>query len=346
MDVIVIGGGISGISIAYELAEDRAVTLLEAEKSLATHTTGRSAATWIGSYGPATVRQYTAESLPFLLDPPFDVDGQIATPMSTLWLGVNGRDDDVRRLAAETGAQLVDGAQAEELCPVLRPGAIEVAALDATARDLDVMGLQHAYTRAFRARGGTVVTSARVNQAVRDGHEWVLTTETGQTHRADVVVNAAGAWGDVVGEIFGAERLRLEPRRRTIFQSPTHASLEHIPFTAGIDDGFYFKREGNSVLCSPQDATLQQPGDPKPDELEIARAIESVNAVTTLGLRSVSTAWAGLRTFTPDGNPVAKWDEKVDDYFHFLGQAGYGIQMAPALSAHAAKLVREQPCPD
>lgn len=335
-----IGGGISGISVAYELGADRQVLLLEAEKSLATHTTGRSAATWIGSYGPAVVREYTAASLPFLLDPPFETDGPIATEMACLWLGVNGRDDDVRRLAAETGASLVSGEDAERLCPVLRPGEIAVAALDEHARDLDVMGLHHAYTRAFRARGGTVVSSARVVSASRETGEWVLTTATGEEHRAAVVVNAAGAWGDVVGAVFGAERLRLEPRRRTIFQSPTTAALDGVPFTAGIDDGFYFKREGRSVLCSPQDASLHEPGDPKPDELEIARAIEAVNAVTTLGLRSVSTAWAGLRTFAPDGNPVVRWDEQADGYFWYVGQAGYGIQMAPALSAEAARLIR------
>ena len=87
---------------------------------------------------------------------------------------------------------------------------------------------------------------------------------------------------------------------------------------------------------------LHEPGDPKPDELEIARAIEAVNAVTTLGLRSVRTAWAGLRTFAPDGNPVARWDAKADGFFHYVGQAGYGIQMAPALAQLAAPLIRER----
>ncbi|MBC9226364.1 FAD-dependent oxidoreductase [Aeromicrobium sp. 636] len=340
MDVIVIGGGISGLAIAYELAADREVLLLEAEKSLGLHTTGRSAATWIGSYGPPVVREFTTASHDYLIDPPFDIDGPVASPMSCLWLGVNGRDAEVHRLVAETAAELVDGAEAERLCPVLRPGAIAVAAWDETALDLDVMGLHHAYTRAFRARGGTVATSARVASALRDAGEWVVTTTAGDVFRADVVVNAAGAWGDVVGSLFGAERLRLEPRRRTLFQSPTTVSLEGVPFTAGIDDGFYFKAAGGAVLCSPQDATLHEPGDPKPDELEIARAIESVNDVTTLGLRSVRTAWAGLRTFAPDGNPVTRWDAKADGFFWYVGQAGYGIQMAPALAQHAAALIR------
>lgn len=340
MDAIVIGAGIAGVSLAYELSADREVLLVEAESSPATHTTGRSAATWIGSYGPPIVRRFAAESLPLLLDPPFETDGPVATPMSCLWIGINGRDDDVRRLAQDTGSTLVDGAEAERLCPVLRPDTVAVAAWDETAKDLDVMGLHQGYLRAFRARGGTLATSARVVEAARDGADWVVTTTAGDVFRAPLVVNAAGAWGDIVGAVFGAERLRLEPRRRTIFQSPTRADLTGVPFTAGIDDGFYFKAEGDTVLCSPQDATLQEPGSPRPDELEIARAMEAVNEVTTLGLRSVRTSWAGLRTFAPDGNPVVRWDEKAEGYFWFVGQAGYGIQMAPALARHGAELIR------
>lgn len=342
VDVIVIGAGMAGVSLAYELSADRRVVVLEAESAPATHTTGRSAATWIGSYGPPVVRRYAAASLPLLLDPPFDTDGPVATPMSCLWIGINGRDDDVRRLAGDTGSTLVNGAEAERLCPVLRPDTVALAAWDETAQDLDVMGLHHGYLRAFRARGGTLATSARVVAATRDGGEWAVTTESGEVFRAPVVVNAAGAWGDVVGAVFGAERLRLEPRRRTIFQSPTRADLTGVPFTAGIDDGFYFKPEGDTVLCSPQDATPQEPGSPRPDELEIARAIEAVNEVTTLALRTVRTSWAGLRTFAPDGNPVTRWDEKAEGYFWFVGQAGYGIQMAPALARHGAELIRSE----
>lgn len=343
MDVIVVGGGIAGASIAYELAADREVLLVEAERSLAMHTTGRSAATWIGSYGPPVVREFSRASLPFLLDPPFDVDGPVATKLECLWIDPRGGEEDLRVLANETGSQLVDATEARQICPVLRPGVLPLAVHDETSRDLDVAGLHHAYVRAFRARGGLVRPLSRVVGATRAVGEWRLDIGSGESVSAPVVVNAAGAWGDQVGGLFGAAPVGLQPRVRSIYQSPTIQPVSGLPFVVGIDGGFYFKPEGDAVLCSPQDETAADPGDPKPDELEIARSIEEINEVTTLGLRSVRTAWAGLRTFAPDGNPVARWDPMVDGLFWFVGQGGYGIQMAPALARHASSLISGAP---
>lgn len=342
MRILVIGGGIAGVSIACELADSFDVTVLEAEKSLALHTTGRSAATWIGSYGPPNVRTFSEASLPWLLDPPIDVDGPLARDMECLWIGEAGHDD-IARLCADTGIELLTGAEAEKFNPVLRPGVVEAAALDRAAKDLDVAGLHHAYVRELRARGGRVVTSARLAAAERGVSEaatWHVRTESGEEFEADVLVNAAGAWGDIVAERCGAAPIGLQPMRRSIFTSPTQADVSAIPFTAEFNGHFYFKAEGDTVLCSPQDATAEDPGDPKPDQLEIARTIEHINELTTLGLRSVRTSWAGQRTFTPEGEPRVAWDGRVDGFFWYVGQGGWGIQMAPALARHGASQIR------
>lgn len=340
MRVLVVGGGIAGVSIGYELAEGHEVTVLEAEKSLALHTTGRSAATWIGSYGPPGVRDFSAKSLAWLLDPPIPTDGPIATAMECLWVADEDHTAGLRDLIEATGIEELTPEEATKINPVLRPEAIALGALDREARDLDVSGLHHAYTRALRARGGTVVTSARVAEATRHGDTWRVTTTSGDVVEAEVVVDAAGAWGDEVAKAFGAQPIGLAPKRRTLFTSPTHADLTHVPFTAGHDGSFYFKSEGDTVLCSPQEATDHEPGDPKPDELEIARAIERINDLTTLGLRSVRSAWAGLRTFTPSGEPHVAWDPSIDGFFWFVGQGGWGIQMAPALAQFGAAQIR------
>jgi D-arginine dehydrogenase len=341
MRVVIIGGGIAGVSIGYELADDFDVTLLEAESSLAMHTTGRSAATWIGSYGPEQVRYWSHESLPWLLDPPIAVDGPLATDMSCLWVAPAGDEQALRDMVHETHIEILSVPEACEFNPVLRPEAFALAAVDHEAKDLDVAGLHHAYTRALRARGGRVEVNARVTSATCAQNVWTITTERGDNYRADLVINAAGAWGDVVGSIFGARLQGLKPRRRTIFISPTEADLRGIPFTIEYNGSFYFKREGDAVLCSPQDATDHAPGDPRPDQLEIARTIEEINEMTTLNLRSVRTSWAGLRTFMPDGEPHVGLDERADAFFWFVGQGGYGIQMAPALARHGAAEVRK-----
>lgn len=341
-DVVVIGGGIAGVSIAHELAADRSVCVLEAERELATHTTGRSAATWVAGYGPAIVQELTLSSRPFLDDPPLDVEGPLAVPLPCLYVGTAGTPDAEAAAAgvvAATGASVLTPEEAERLNPVLRPGLVSTAVLDPTAAALDVHGLHQGYVRGLRVRGGVVRRSARVLAAGRHGSRWRLASSDSELS-ATVVVNAAGAWGDEVGEAFGSAGHALDARRRSVFVSPTGAALDRLPFTCDLAGEWYFKAEGDAVLCSPEDATSHVPGDPRPDELEIARALDDINEVTTLGLRSVRTSWAGLRTFAPHGEPVAAWDEEVEGLFWLVGLGGYGIQIAPALAARSAELVR------
>jgi D-arginine dehydrogenase len=118
------------------------------------------------------------------------------------------------------------------------------------------------------------------------------------------------------------------------------------PMIADIDDAFYVKPAGLQVLCSPADETPQEPGDARPDEWEIARALDAIGAATTLDTAHVRSAWAGLRTFAPDRVPVVGYDPSAEGLFWFAGQGGYGIQIAPALARAGAALLRGQSLPD
>lgn len=337
-DVVVIGGGMSGASIAYELAADRSVCLLEAEPGLAQHTTGRSAATWVGSYGPPVVRRLTAASRPFLDDPPLEVDGPVLEPLPCLYAGGPGSSAAVRELATTTGIDVLSAEDARRVNPVLREGWLELAAYDDTSMAVDVHGLHQGYVRGLRSRGGVVRTGSRVVAATRnDG--WQVST-TGSPVAAPLVVNASGAWGDEVAALFGCAPVGLQPCRRTVFVSAPTADASGPGFTIEVGHRWYFKPEGDALLCSPADQTGQQPGDPRPDELEIARALDEINEATTLGLKSVRTAWAGQRTFSPTGEPVARFDEDVAGFFWYVGQGGYGIQLAAGLAQESAAGIR------
>lgn len=337
-DAVVIGGGMAGVSIAHELAADRRVCLLEAEHTLAQHTTGRSAATWVGSYGPPVVRRLTAASRPFLDDPPLDVDGPVLAPLPCLYAGGPGTSEQVRGLAEATGIAVLDAAEARRVNPALRPEWLELAAYDDTSMEVDVHGLHQGYARGLRKHGGVVRTDSRVSAARRDGGGWVVEAG-GETVTAPLVVDAAGAWGDEVAALFGAAPVGLRPRRRTVFLSAP-ATPSGPGFTIEVGHRWYFKPEGEALLCSPADETGEQPGDPRPDPLEIARALDEINEATTLGLRSVRTAWAGQRTFAPSGEPVARFDDTVEGFFWYVGQGGYGIQMAAGLAQESAALIR------
>ena len=112
-----------------------------------------------------------------------------------------------------------------------------------------------------------------------------------------------------------------------------------LPNCSDVDEAFYVNPEGTQFLCSPADETPCPPCDAKPDDLEIARAIEAINSATTIGVRGIRSSWAGLRTFAPDRNLVVGADPGATGFFWLAGQGGYGIQTAPATARLAAALV-------
>ncbi len=328
-DVIVIGGGMAGVSLAYELAADRQVVLLEMEPTLAYHTTGRSAAMFLESYGGPTIRALTMSSRAFL------AERQVLTPLPMLHVGRPGRGHVVEELYSAVrvlvpDVELLDADQVVRAQPLLRPGVVELALLEPAAMEIDVHSLHQFYVHGLRERGGRIVAGSRVNSAEHREGAWRLSTGEAEW-RAPVVANAAGAWADVVARTFNARPAGLQALRRTAFivDAPRGA---REPMIADIDDAFYLKPDAGKLLCSPADETLQEPGDARADEVEIARAIDVINEVTTLDVRHVRARWAGLRTFVADRSPVVGFDDEQPGLFWFAAQGGYGIQTAPALA--------------
>ena len=334
-DVAVVGAGMAGVSVAYELAARRSVVVLEQEGQAAYHTTGRSAAMFLESYGSPEVRELTVESRAA-----FDRLGSILKPRPLLWVAPSSQMGELAEISAEQPAlPVLTGPEAEARCPALRTGWCAAALTENDAEEIDVLGLHQHYLGNARRRGARVVLRARVEAADHDGARWHLTTEAGPV-KAEVVVNAAGAWADRLAELLGAPPIGLRPLRRTAAVARARAVDPAWPLVADMAETFYFRPEGADVLLSPADETLSEPCDARPDDLDVARALERVNEATTLELRSVVAAWAGLRTFTPDRNPVTGADPAAPEgLFWLAGQGGYGIQMAPALARLAARAV-------
>lgn len=341
MNVVVVGGGIAGVSVAAELAgAGAAVTLLEAEPILAHHTTGRSAAMYLPGYGNAVVRALTAASRADLDALSAEAGTPILAPRSTMWVG--GPDDAAALDALEAENEVVRRIDAEEVvarCPLLRPELVGGGLVDDGGSDIDVGVLHQAYVRRLTRAGGTIEREARVDAVTRTPAGWRLTGGA-RTWTADLLVDAAGAWADEVAVLAGRRPVGLQPLRRTLFTSPVAADVAPSPMVADVRDRWYFRVDAGVALVSPADETPSPPCDARPDELDVARALEAVAAVTTLGLRSVRTAWAGLRTFAPDRSPVLGPDPDDPTFVWSAGQGGYGLQMAPALARTVAALAR------
>ena len=185
VDVIVIGGGIAGVSIAYELSKVVRVTVLEMESTLAYHTTGRSAATFLETYGGVNVRALTTASRAFFEEPPDFFEPVLMTPRPLLQFAAAGRGHVVERmheavLPLVSDAELLDGAQCCEVFPLLKPEAAERGIYEPRAMALDVAAIHQGYVRGARNNDAAIVRNAEVVTLDRGANGWTVTTADGR----------------------------------------------------------------------------------------------------------------------------------------------------------------------
>ena len=351
VDVVVVGGGIAGASVAANLAETLKVVVLERESHPGLHSTGRSAALFSEIYGGAAVRALSRASREFFYSPPEDfTSAPIVRRRSTLHIATAEQRNQLDAFATlpdvAPAIRRLDGAGARALCPILRDGHVVSAALETASCDLDVNSLHQGWLRKLRAHGGRLLVNAEVNSLEHTGSAWQVATAD-QAFQAEVVINAAGAWADVLARRAGVREVGLQPRRRTalIVDVPPGVNVDEWPMVIDIDEQFYFKPDAGALLLSPADETPSEPCDAWPDDWDVAVAVDRVQGATTLEVERVRRSWAGLRSFVSDREPVVGFAPDARGFFWLAGQGGYGIQTAPAMSALAAALVRRMPVP-
>jgi len=351
-DFLVIGAGIAGASVAYFLAPYGRVIVLERESQPGYHSTGRSAALYLESYGPPQVRALTRAGRAFFEQPPEGFsEHPILTPRGAMMIAQPGREselaahwDVVRALSAN--AQQLDAAQALDLVPVLRPDQLVGAVLEPDAFDIDVHALHQGYLRGARRHGGSLVCDAGVHAMKHHAGLWQVTTAAGE-FSAPVLLNAAGAWADEIGRLAGSPGIGLQPRRRSafVFAPPAGLDVTRWPCTVTVDEDWYIKPDAGMLLGSPANADPVTPHDVQPEELDIALAIDRIQQMTTLEIRRPARTWAGLRSFVADGDLVGGWDVQVPGFFWVAAQGGYGIQTSAAMGQACAALARGEPVP-
>lgn len=347
-DTLIVGAGIAGASLAWRLAQrGHAVTLLEREAQPGTHSTGRSAAHFMETYGPPQVRALTRAGRDFYLNPPPGFsDDALVTPRAALTVGRPDQEADLdatfRSLSGSaTRVRRLNAAETLALLPILDPAQVGGGVLDEDGYDMDVNALLQGFLRGARAAGAQLRTGAEVLSATHDAEAWTVTLASGETLRATTLVNAAGAWADELAARAGARPIGIEPRRRSAFtfHAPQGMDPGSWPMVIDVEETWYIKPDAGQLLGSPANADPTTPHDVQPEELDIATGIYRIEEMTTLRIRRPTATWAGLRSFVRDGEIVIGFDAQTPRFFWLAAQGGYGIQSAAGASLLAASQI-------
>ena len=350
-DILVIGGGVAGLSAVATLSRRAQVIVLEAEEQIGFHSSGRSATMVHYALGDRVVRELTRASRAFFDAPPERFSD---APLGrTVPLLVHAREEELDALDALQAdlapfatLDRLDRDGVRQLCPLLRDDA-HYGIADRGALRLDPHALLQGYLGQLRRNGGELKTGARVAAVERGGGRWLVATEGGEEFSASILVNAAGSWADAIARLAGVSELGLQPLRRTIvtFDAPPGIDLDALPFAKTIGDELYFAAESGRLFASPMDEVPSEPTDAQPDEYEVALAAHRMEERTTVKVDRIHSRWAGLRTFTPDRHPAVGFAADANNFFWLAGQGGFGLQTSPAMARIAAALIAGDPWP-
>lgn len=349
-DFLVVGGGIAGVAVGFELAHHGSVLLVERESSLSYHTTGRSAAIFMESYGNALIRQLTCASRKFFENPSTDLTtNMLCSPRGALIVGdeahfakLKGRYEAVVKQVPS--AQWLDRKAVAEMVPFLTENWI-AGIHEPSAFDLDVNAIHSTFVRGIRLRGGLIRTQTEIALARRKGSAWTVKFLNGDTVQAGTIVNASGAWADVVAERCSATRLGIQPLLRTVVVVDPERNVTHCPYIGTMDEQIFIKPDVGRLMVSPCDETPSEPCDALPDELGVAIAMDRLENATTLSPKRVLNRWAGLRIFVPDRSPLIGPDPAQESFIWCAALGGYGIQTSPAMARLCAALATHQAIP-
>lgn len=344
-DVVVIGGGIAGLSVAARMAPHAHVVVLEGESAPGYHASGRSVAFAHYGLGERVVRTLTALSMAELAEHA-SVHPALHIASAEDVAALDALEDVHRQFGCDYTRVGPEEARAQ--MPFLRPAACAAVLVDHGSLKLDTNAMLQAHAARLKAAGGSLVTGAQVSEIARKGDVWRVSAGS-DSYAAPILVNAAGAWADVVAAMAGVRPMGLEPRRRTViaFAAPEGEDVSRWPFTKTVGEGFYLLPEGRGqLLASSMDQTPSEPCDAAAEEFDKAVAADRVERATTLAIRRISHSWAGLRSFATDELPVIGAATGAPGFIWCAGQGGAGFQTAPALSRIAAAAALGLPLPE
>ena len=337
-DILVIGGGIAGVSAAARLSEDAKVVVLERETALGYHASGRSAAVFEENYGAPSVCALNRASRAFF------EEGEYLSPRGLMLLGLEGEEAALEADMQALNCEEISLGEARRHVPILSDQVVRAAYHEA-AYDIDTDRLIQDFARILRGNGGRIHLGAEVLRIEAQRAGWRVETQA-ETFHAGHLVNAAGAWAERVAQMAGLPPLGIVPHRRSMARipAPQGRDVSRFPIFFGPGETWYAKPDAGKLLISPADEDPVEPQDAWADDMTLAQGIDRYQRYVRPEVTRVESSWAGLRSFAPDRTLVLGSDPLASSFVWCAGQGGYGFTTAPAASALLADLVFDRPC--
>ena len=345
----VIGAGFAGAATAYHLTRRGAsdIVILEQESIPGFHSSGRNAAMVRQCVPDPHLAALTRDGAAFLRElpadwpepVPFKQNGSLLLGAGASWVKLQKDAEIGRRLGIDV--ELWTPERAKRHVPVLKGAEFEGAVWCASDGVVDIHALLSGYLKSAAGKGARLRYGTRVRSIRAAGGRDLEIDSDGGTIRAKAVVNASGAWANVIAEMAGARAMPLRPCRRHLFVSPPIDWVDSgWPFVWDVAHDIYFRPEGAGLLLCPCDQTELPPGEPPVEESVRELLAEKIERfMPALSGVSIHKGWAGARTLTPDGRFVVGWDRQIEKLFWVAGLGGHGMTTSSSVGALAAELL-------
>jgi len=350
-DVVIVGGGIVGSSIAYHLvaAGCKNVLVIEREKAQGKGSTGKSMGGVRAQFATPVNIQMSLYSIPFYasfeerLGYPCDY-----RPQGYLFCATNEKHMSYLRANHEKqvamglkNVRLVAGDEIRSRFPLLRGDDIVGGSFCSTDGFVDPYSAMVGFMTWAADHCATLWKNATVTAIARRGGSFEVAT-TRDTVSAPVVVNCAGAWAAEIAAMAGVD-LPVEPLRRMLVPTEPFDQFPHsAPMIVDMSNGFHFRPEGRGFLLAWNDPE-ETPGY-KTDfetafiEKILTRAADRVPVFENVAVNP-QRAWAGLYEMTPDHHPILGESPDVPGFFFANGFSGHGVMHAPATGKILSDLI-------
>jgi sarcosine oxidase subunit beta len=337
-DVVIVGGGVVGVSAAFHLAEAGAEVVLLERDQLASGSTSKAAGGLRAQFSDALNIEIGKRSLQayrrFGERPGWEIDFE---EIGYLFLLTTEAELDVftRSVALQNElgvpSRIVGPEEARALCPLLAGDDILAGSYCPTDAHATPESVVQGYAYGARRHGAHLAVSTPVEGIdVVDGAVRGVRTPHG-TVATGTVIGAAGAWSRACGELAGVQLDVTPLRRQVLFTAPMPDLPRTLPLTIDFTSGFYFHREGRGLLMSVSDPDETPSFSTATTDDWIPRLLAvAERRAPRIASAPIQGGWAGLYDMSPDGNAMIGEARHVSRFLYATGFSGHGFLQGPA----------------